>query len=84
MIQKVIEAGQFIVANLGTIAIALSGLILAAIGLVNALIAFFAIIPGEQPEKALKGVAAFFQKLADFVSKFSKKAAPKVDNGQAN
>ena len=38
----------------------------AAYGLILALIAVFAIIPGEQPEKTLKAVA-------DIVGKFSRK-----------
>lgn len=38
----------------------------ALVAAVAALIAFFALIPGEQPEKALKG-------FADFIAKFSRK-----------
>lgn len=36
------------------------------VGVLTGLIAFFMIIPGEQPEKALQGIV-------NFISKFSKK-----------
>lgn len=43
-----------------------AGLITALNGALLAIIAFFMLIPGNQPE-------AFLQKVVDFISKFSKK-----------
>jgi len=43
-----------------------AGLVTALVGVFSALIAFFMIIPGEEPEKTL-------QKIVDFISSFSRK-----------
>lgn len=41
-------------------------LVTAIVGVLSALVVLFSLIPGEQPEKAIQGVA-------DFLKKFSKK-----------
>lgn len=41
--------------------------------LVSALIAFFALIPGEQPEKFLQGFLDKLQSIVDVIAKISKK-----------
>ncbi len=41
-------------------------LVSAVVAVISALIALFLLVPGDQPEKALQGVA-------DFLAKFSKK-----------
>lgn len=56
---KIIEIASWIMAHYQEILAALMALL-------TGLIAFFMIIPGEQPEKALKG-------FADFIAKFSAK-----------
>jgi len=43
-----------------------AGLVTALVAVLGALIAFFMIIPGEEPEKTL-------QKIVDFISAFSRK-----------
>ena len=40
--------------------------------LLAALIAFFMLIPGEQPEKALKGALGIVQKIVAVIEKFSR------------
>ena len=57
--QAILEIGKWILDNYQAVLSAL-------VAVVSALIALFLIIPGEQPEKALKSVA-------DFLAKFSKK-----------
>lgn len=59
MIQPVLDLLAWFYANY-------AALIGAAVVAINALIALFMIIPGEQPEKALKAVV-------EFLSKFSRK-----------
>lgn len=54
-LQKLLE----IIQNIGPYAAAFNGVLVA-------LVAFFLLIPGEQPEK-------FMQKIVDFIAKFSKK-----------
>ncbi len=57
--QSVLAIGQWILANYQAV---ISGVA----GVISALIAVALIVPGDQPEKALQGVA-------DFLAKFSKK-----------
>lgn len=52
VIQLIIEKGPMVVSAL--------------VGVLSALIALFMLIPGEQPEKAMKGIV-------DFLAKFSRK-----------
>jgi len=56
---QVLAVFQWILANYSMLIAAINAVVLA-------LIALFMIIPGEQPEK-------FFQGVADFLAKFSKK-----------
>jgi len=60
---KLLEIAQWIMAH-GLEVVAALHAILAA------LIAFFMVIPGDQPEKALQGVV-------DFIARFSRKQLPK-------
>lgn len=51
IIQKILDVVQ----NIGPWAVAVNGVLLALIGL-------FTLIPGEQPEKALRAIADFIEK----------------------
>lgn len=63
--QKLIEIGQFLVLHGPEI-------VSAVVALLSAIIAIALLIPGEQPEKALKGVVAVLEKFS---------AKPKKEEG---
>jgi len=64
---------QAILVIVGAVALGLPALL-------RALEAFFALIPGEQPDKALAAVRGFSEKVADVIGKIlpSKPDVPKV------
>ncbi len=57
---------QEILSLVGAVAIGLPALL-------SALIAFFVLVPGAQPEKFLQGMLDKVQKVVDVIAKFSKK-----------
>ena len=57
--EKILEIGKWLMENGPALLMALSGLL-------SALIGVFMLIPGEQPEKALRGVV-------EFIARFSRK-----------
>ena len=67
------EVIAFIMANGPALFSAFLLLLAATVALCSALAAFFLVIPGEQPEKFFKGAAEVLQKIADFLTPFSRK-----------
>lgn len=63
----------FIMANYAAILIAIVGVIGASILLLKALIVFFLIIPGPQPESFFQGLADRLEKISEFLAKYSRK-----------
>lgn len=73
MLAKLITIGALLLNNWDVLVAAVIAVFSTLAAACGAFVTLSLMIPGEQPEKALKAAGAFFQRLADALAPFSKK-----------
>jgi len=71
--EQIVSVIGFISLNYQAVLAAIVALFIAMAALLSAISAVAAFIPGPEPERTASKIAGFFSKIADFLSKFSRK-----------